>query len=175
MTDDRTLPTLENISTIVHACHARLGAPLQSDDLEDVVQETAIVLATNPEKVGLARSSEAWTYGVARNLIRNEVRRRSRRDSVERLGDLALDDVSPGSDDATRTCDTEMRLLIRRTVREHGTTAVRIVTAHHEDEHTFVRIARDLGLPPSTVKAKYARLLPLLRRRVRSMLTRFAA
>lgn len=171
---DGLLSRLACISRFAHRLNRLLGYGMTADALEDVVQQVYAALWSRlPDYTGSA-ALETWAYGFCRNCLRGEYRRRGAAGRAASLPAEQLERISPGGElppdrllTRTERLDALQEELSSLTPEEHE--AVRL---RHLEGWSFENIARQLGLPASTVKDRCYRALSrmrarLIRRRVR--------
>ncbi len=147
---------------ILEALSARLGRPLDEQELEDLGQETLVLawrkLATFTGEARL----ETWSYGLARLELMNAIRRKRRRpDFQAESADHEPADVEPA---AAPGHDREFLLAaVARLDPGEGET----VRLKHFEDLTFEEIAARLGITSSTAKTRYYRGLARLHERLR--------
>ena len=138
--------------------NARLGLPLRTHELEDVVQNTLVAvlgkLAEYDGRVPVLR----WAYGFGVIEVHRAIERRSRRREQEHKADPLDEPPSDGVDRerlraALESLDAEDRLVIER---------------RHFGDAPFEGIASELQVPLSTVKSRYYRGMQKLRDKVRT-------
>ncbi|MEM6569500.1 MAG: sigma-70 family RNA polymerase sigma factor, partial [Planctomycetota bacterium] len=127
---------------------------------EDVVQEAWIrTLETGPRDAGALRT---WFERVARNLARNRMRGRVRRDHHERAA--ARRDRAPSSAEIAEEVELQRRLLdeVERLPEPHRS----VLRDRYLGELTPTAIAKRDGLSLDTVKSRLARARAQLRERL---------
>ena len=116
---------------------------------EDVVQETFLRAWRNPQAFrGPGTSPRGWLLTVARHVLTDRWRQRSRRRAAEvaATGDGLLDESA--FDQALEA--QVVREAMARLSREHREVLVQCVWA----QHTVAEAAQALGIPPGTVKSR---------------------
>lgn len=141
---------------------AQIGDPEQAGDL---LQEVFVAVFEGRARYRASGQFRGWLYKIARNLLRKARRERDARARRESgLGHLlargwpALPDETP-----------ERREQVRRLLTVLGELEEDdrvLVELHLLEKRTFRQIAADLGVSPSTVKARLDRTLGVLQRRV---------
>lgn len=156
---------MTRIRSLVGACHRRMGRPLPEADVEEVVQETAILAWMRRNDAEEIDSVDSWLYGVARLSILERRRRTSRRLDrlpIEKAAGVADEGVTrPGS-----RIDTQFRGLVQEEIDGLGSTMGVILKSHLLDGEPFGRIAGQVDMNEAAVKSRYYRVLPRLRRRL---------
>ncbi|MEM1448421.1 MAG: RNA polymerase sigma factor [Planctomycetota bacterium] len=154
---------LARVPELVRACHARMRRPLPPDDVDEAVQDVSLAVWSRlGEFRGTARL-ETWIYGIARLAILTRLqglRRERQRVEHSEAGDAALQSTP----EPQRPGDGTMRRRVDAGLMAMGGTVATIVRRRHVDGDSFCEIGRDLHLPESTVKSRYYRSLPRLRR-----------
>ena len=129
-------------------------------DVEDVVQETALVALTHPPRE--PGRPGAWIAGVTRNVarsLRRRTTRQKRREDAARRADVeAPTDVIAARIEAQRSV-----LKVARDLKEPYRT---VVFLRYFQDLTPTEIAARLGLSLATVKTRLRRGLELLRHRM---------
>jgi RNA polymerase sigma-70 factor, ECF subfamily len=126
---------------------------------EDVVQETLLRAWQHPETVSRDRSSiRPWLFAVARNLVIDRRRARSKRptevsDAVLATTPTTIDDL-----DAALTSWTMQHALARLSA-DHRSVLVEV----YYRGRSVVEAAETLGVPPGTVKSRTYYALRALR------------
>lgn len=138
----------------------------QPADAEDLSQTTLwnVYRAREQFRGGGGGGLDAWVYSIARNVARDEWRRRGRGAEVEPVEET-LPDAGPSA--ADRAAD---RQGLERTVAALAKLPLRMRTClllHVQQELPYGEIARRLGLSLPTVKVQIWNA----RRRLRSLLT----
>lgn len=159
--------SLVEIEDLVRACNVRMGRPLQPHDVDEVVQDTALAVWRQRSDFRGETAIEGWAYGIARMTIMNRLR--ARRSPVRQTVGLDEAPSEPSSEarGPATLADGSVERLVREGIRESGTTIAKIVQRHDVDHQPFARIASDLGMKETTVKARYYRGLPALRARLK--------
>ena len=166
---DGVLARLSCIPRFVYRLNRSLGYGLDTDHLQDVVQQ--VYMAVWPRLTGYAGSAalESWVFGFCRNCLRAEARQRARGqrivtmvfdelDSSQSAVDAAPADALSHVERVDATLDELERL--KPVERE-------VVRLRHLEGWSFEQIARQQGLPPSTVKDRCYRALMKLKGRLR--------
>jgi len=115
-------------------------------EAEDVVQEAFVRGLDSPARLLGADNPEAWLRTVAVNLARSRWRR------VQRLVRLA-----PRLVPEDRDSDTEGHFVLLEALRQLPAAQREVIALHHLADMTVEQVARTLGLPTGTVKARLAR------------------
>lgn len=147
------------VPRFVAARNAQLGSPLTSLDLEDVVQDTLLVVWRKLPHFHGRVSLEIWIYRICCYELLNAVRRSSRRDG-RRLGpaepeaDEGGPDPRPGGAQWERA-ERHERLYGALDSLTLGESEV--VRLKHFDDLSFTEIGRQLGISANTAKTRYYR------------------
>lgn len=131
-------------------------------DAADVLSNVLVVIWQRRTALpGGAESARMWSYGVARNALREHHRRSVRRTALaDALRSRIRDDLSSHGDRddplqavarAERSDDVRLALA---TLREHDRELIMLV---HWDGLTLSQAASLLGINPSTARTRYAR------------------
>lgn len=161
--------SLEGLRPLVHACHARMGSPLSEVDVEEVLQETSLSAWRRRASFRHESDIDTWLYAIARNTILMQLRR-SRRvtyTATETLEEASMM-TEPGPGPGTEA-DTGIARVINIGLSAIGTTAGVICRARAVDGLSFVEISNQIDRSVASVKARYYRSLPELRRSLRSL------
>ncbi len=137
--------------------NARLGAPLTSDEVEDLVQDVLVVIWRKVELFEGRSTLETWVYRVCRLELMNGIRRKRRfLESVEEAehDPMVESDAIPGGGEA----EGALRELERL-----GPPAADIIRMKHFEQLTFEAIGARLSISPNTAKTQYYRGLCRLR------------
>lgn len=129
---------------------AGLGGPARRADVEDCAQES---LLAGYRGLGALRDPGEfgpWLLGIAKNQIRQSLKRRGRRRESPLPEDLQASDAGGGED--------ILEALARLPEPEREAVALRHLTGHSPAE-----IAEALGLPDGTVRSRISRGLERLR------------
>jgi RNA polymerase sigma-70 factor (ECF subfamily) len=126
------------------------------DDAADLVGDVFLVVWRRhrqiPEDLDEARM---WVFGVARKVLANHRRRRSRRDALDaRLRERIASAVEP---------DDAQRLEVRAAVGALPNRLTELVRLVHWDGFSLEETAQLLGIPASTARSRHARARELLR------------
>lgn len=106
-----------------------------------------------------------WLFVVARNTLLNRRRALSRqRDAVERLRQAIVSDISTGPPDDFEHVD--MRTEVQSAIDSLDAEDAEIVRLVNWDGFTLAEIAELQGMPPSTVRSRYAKALRVLETRL---------
>ncbi|MEM9800422.1 MAG: sigma-70 family RNA polymerase sigma factor [Planctomycetota bacterium] len=163
--DPATRVELENrlvrIPELVRACHARMGRPLGADDLDDTTQDVSLTVCCRLEEFRGTSRIETWIYGIARISILSRLQT-VRRELARSSSEESARDVP--SDAVEEPDDTGLRRIVNAAVQTAGDTVEAIVRGRHLSGESFQVIGRQLGMPEATVKSRYYRAIPLIRR-----------
>ena len=164
--------------SIVHAFGPRVFALVRSrcGDAEFAEEVTQAVFATAAEKLTIGGPTayteqgrfEAWLFRIAMNRVRDEARRRKRRNTVH--GGLRLHDAE-GSERTTtisrggaanRAEDCQLNQM-RRAMAQLGDADREVIALRHHGEMTFKQMSELLGEPVGTLLARHHRALRKLK------------
>ncbi|MEZ6016872.1 MAG: RNA polymerase sigma factor [Planctomycetota bacterium] len=161
-------PDLARVQTLVRrslrgACR-RMRVTLDAASFEDLEQETLVLAWSRRETCVDPARFDAWIYGIARRRILKHLERmqadRRRLIPFPALSPDAHPEVTP------EPADTAFGRQVRENVAGCGTSVVAIAIAHAVDGQSFRAIAERLHQKETTVKNRYYRQLPELRRRL---------
>ncbi len=142
---------LEGIPRILAALNRRLGRPLDSEELADISQDTAVIVLRKLSDYGGGAPFAAWMYRVCGFELRNAIRRKQRKPMLMADGDVQVVDQE---DEMGQLVRRELVLSVLEKIRDADAEAVRL---HHFDGLTFVETAERLGVSLNIVKGRYYR------------------
>lgn len=126
---------------------------------EECVQETFTRAWQARERFDSGRGSErTWLFAIARNVVVDAVRARSRR-PLTVVPDVAEADVAPG-DDLQRAIDHVTLVWALAQVREEHR---RVIVAVQLEGHTYAQLSRRDGVPVATLRTRMFHGLRALR------------
>jgi len=151
---------LSALDAMVRAQHRRWGAPLDEEELGDVVQNTFVAVWRKLASYEGRAALETWIYRFAANELLRATRRRLSERCVgtedEELIALAGAEPQTEAPVAPEVLDESLDAL--------DTAQEIVVRAHVLEQQTFPEIASGLRIPLGTVKTHYYRGLGRLRR-----------
>jgi len=112
---------------------------------EDLLQQTFLIAARNTAALQAANSKRAWLIGIARNLLREHRRRRTRQRTIPIPEDVA----APEASDEDPHLD-EMRRAIAQLPETHR----EVLTLRLGDDLSYAEIAEALAIPIGTVRSR---------------------
>ena len=125
-------------------------------DAEDIVQETYLKVRAAAHLYVPQGKPLAWLFTITKNLCRDLLRSQSR---TEAAPDGAEDDLR-----FSYVSDPTDRLVLEAALKALGEEERQVVLLHAASGLKHREIARDLGLPLSTVLSRYSRALKKLQR-----------
>lgn len=125
-------------------------------DAEDIVQETYLKVRAAAHLYVPQGKPLAWLFTITKNLCRDLLRGQSR---TEAAPDGAEDDLR-----FSYVSDPTDRLVLEAAPKALGEEERQVVLLHAASGLKHREIARDLGLPLSTVLSRYSRALKKLQR-----------
>ena len=125
-------------------------------DAEDIVQETYLKVRAAAHLYVPQGKPLAWLFIITKNLCRDLLRGQSR---TEAAPDGAEDDLR-----FSYVSDPTDRLVLEAALKALGEEERQVVLLHAASGLKHREIARDLGLPLSTVLSRYSRALKKLQR-----------
>ena len=125
-------------------------------DAEDIVQETYLKVRAAAHLYVPQGKPLAWLFTITKNLCRDLLRGQSR---TEAAPDGAEDDLR-----FSYVSDPTDRLVLEAALKALGEEERQVVLLHAASGLKHREIARDLGLPLSTVLSRYSRALKKLKR-----------
>jgi RNA polymerase sigma factor (sigma-70 family) len=155
---DEFADRLRSVARIAQAQNAKMGHPLDSHDLADVVQDTIVVILKKLDLFVGTGPLDGWIFRVCCLEFLNGVRRRRRRLGRVDLAETPLPDPATASE---RERMVEREQLYKALDRVGGVEA-EAVRMKHFDGLTFDQIGGRLGLSPNTIKTRYYRGLARL-------------
>ena len=126
------------------------------DAAEDVMQDTFVTLMRKSALYRAEEKGRAWIFTVARNLVVDMQRKRSRAD------DFTVVTAMPGADDFTIRSDTEidaLQMLDGLSPREKNIVLLRLL-----GDMTLTEVAAELNIPKGTVFWTYNNAVKKMRR-----------
>jgi len=123
-------------------------------DAEELLQETFLIAARQEDSLAAAGSPRAWLFGVARNLFREHVRRRTRRSTTT----LCEEPASPIADPVDERVDA-MRSAIGRLPEAQR----EVIELRLSQELSYAEIAEALVIPIGTVRSRLHHAIAALR------------
>lgn len=161
----RLVRRLACIPRILEALSARIGRPLDEQELEDLGQETLVLAWRKLETFTGEARLETWTYGLARLELMNAIRRKRRRPEFHREAPAQEPEQGDPAPPNRHDRDYLVAALGRLDPSEGD-----VVRLKHFEDLTFDDVAARLGLTPSTAKTRYYRGLARLHERLRGQL-----
>ena len=136
----------------------QLGRPLGKHELEDLVQETLIALWQKLDLYAGSGSLEAWAYRFATLRFLTRLRNLDYRPRlIEDVSDDIPEPQAPPIPDRFRF-EYLYQVLERVSAGDRD-----LITMKFFEQRTFQDLARQLGVPPSTVKTRFYRALARVR------------
>ena len=167
---DRIRRALEELTASAFAFAKKVCG--NSDDAEDIAQETMIQLAPTLQNFSDARGLGVWLYKVAKT--RCLMSRRSSKFAPART--LSLDELTPSPDETSALADTPWRvnpeeLVLREELRSHLERAILSLPQHYRlvlvlrdmEQMDTEEAARVLGISAATVRMRLHRARVYLR------------
>lgn len=145
------------VPRILSALNSKMGRPLNAHDIEDLTQQTLLIVLRKLNEYRGLSSIEGWAYRICYFEFANGARRKSResrrRTSHEVSGEAASLPTTP-------SCQHEdlHRALDRLPAEEQA-----VIHLKHFCGMTFDSISKQLSAKLSTVKARYYRGISFLR------------
>ena len=121
---------------------------------DEVVQETWIIAVRKIGGFDPARSAfETWLIGIARNVLRNHERSRSRRDRVER----SLDEAASVAAASPASGAADLKDRVARTLTSLSSRYQAVLRAKYRERLSVASIAASTGQTPKAVESLLAR------------------
>lgn len=137
-------------------------------DAEDITQEVFVRAWRNLKKFNQSKNFKTWLFSIAKNASFDFLRKKKSfvfSDFETEEGNPVIDTLEDGvllPDQAARA--GEHALFLLRAVGRLSLKYQIIVCLHHYGEFTFREIAETLGESIDTVKSRYRRAIPILRK-----------
>lgn len=159
---------LECIPAMLRELHRRYGAPLASDELAEIEQNTLAVLWSKLVSFEGRAALETWSYRFVRHELLKafERRDRNRRSVVDGAAVLAR---VPQAEPREPEIDPG---VLSECIERVGSPAADVIRMRHFDELGFEDIAMRCGEPLGTIKARYYRGLERLKELVAPFIKR---
>lgn len=123
-------------------------------DCEELLQQTFVTIATDSRGYEGASSPRAWLIGIARNLLREHLRRRLRAPTI--TSDPELPAVTHVADDRLEE--------VRQAIAGLPAAQREVLELRLRDEMSYAEIAEALRLPIGTVRSRLHHAVEALRR-----------
>jgi RNA polymerase sigma-70 factor (ECF subfamily) len=149
---------LRCVPRILAACNARMGSPLDRDDLDDLTQDTVVVILGKLALYEGRSSLEGWIYRICSLEILNAVRRKRR---LPPTAENAIETKDRSADPEDFEC-AERFEDVHRALDHIQAAEADVIRLKHFEDLTFDQIGELLGCSPSTAKARYYRGLASL-------------
>ena len=149
----RLVERLVCIPRMLAAKNARLGGLLSDAELEDLAQETTLLVWRKRDSYDGRAQVETWVFPFCYHALMNRVRKLSHRPRtvpMEAAASVASEQDRDYSD-------------IHSALEELGPPDNEIVRLKHFDQQSFTAIGETLGISPNTAKSRYYRGVSRLR------------
>ena len=123
-------------------------------DAEELLQETFLVAARQSDSLAAAGSQRAWLFGVARNLVREHVRRRTRRNTAT----LCEEPASPIAEREDERIEAMRAAFERLPEVQREALELRL-----SEDLSYAEIAEALAIPIGTVRSRLHHAVAALR------------
>lgn len=147
------------VPAILRDRHARYGAPLRLEELEEVQQETLVALWAKLAVYEGRASLETWAFRFTVLELLKCLARRDRRRQFVADPEAELE-RAPQREDPEPLLEPER---VHAGLERLGPPANDIIRMRHFEELSFEEIARAHGEPVNTIKARYYRGMERLR------------
>ncbi|MEM7201684.1 MAG: RNA polymerase sigma factor [Planctomycetota bacterium] len=151
---------LSCVPRMLAARNAKLGRPLDAEELNDVVQDTFLTVLRRLPSYRPDAPLESWIYGICCLQLRSALRRRARTNQ----GIEALADDDPEAPGRSTLGLLEDAVEVHAMLEMLGGIEADVIRMKHLDGVTFDELGARLELSPNTVKTYYYRGLAALRR-----------
>ena len=156
------------------AAHNSLSAFLLSfmgntEDVDDVLQEVAIVALSNYEKYDTSKPFIAWAIGIAKNVALNHMRK------TKRAGDTVQVELLDHLAAATQRIESENPILfeaLESCVQKVEGRAKQVLTMKYVDGLKIKLIAQKMELSPNTVSVSLYRIRAALHECIEKFISR---
>ncbi|HVS17756.1 MAG TPA: sigma-70 family RNA polymerase sigma factor [Planctomycetota bacterium] len=150
------------VERMLHCRNAQLGKPLSRGEVQDVIQDTVVVVLAKLDRFEGRASLETWMYRIGSLELLTTIRRKRRR--VCHTGDGEAGDVLS----ATAAPDTQLPYRLRFEELYANLSLLkpeeeRVLRLKHYEELDFAAVGREIGLTASGAKHHYYRALERLR------------
>ncbi|MCC6781602.1 MAG: sigma-70 family RNA polymerase sigma factor [Planctomycetes bacterium] len=170
---EEVLARLACVVKFVFRLNQTQGHGLPTEALEDVVQQVYAALWPRLRDYCGGAQLESWAFGFCRNCLRAEARKRATRLRLvprSKLGDGELEDQvrdenAPSPDGVI--AERERVEVLRSELDALDEFERQVVELRFFQDWSFERIARELGVAPSTVKDRCYRALSRMKDRLR--------
>lgn len=156
---DFVVEQLACVPAMVRIKNHRMGAPLSSHELDDVVQDVLVAVWRKLGQWDGRVPLEHWAYGFVVVELLKTVERRSRRRAVVQVRQ-AEEPHCPEAARADAEADAE---LVEQAVGRLDPADREILRLKHHEDLTFEEIGARMGMPTNTAKTRYYRCIKRLR------------
>lgn len=161
----RLVRRLACLPRVLEAISARLGHPLDRQELEDLGQETLVLAWRKLDTYTGEARLESWIFGLARLELMNALRRKRRRP------DFRAESANPEQVHlAPPSAPEQDRDFLLAAVTSLEPAEADVVRLKHFEALTFEEMAERLNITTSTAKTRYYRGLARLHERLRGKL-----
>jgi len=164
------LSRLSCVVKFIYRLNQSLGYGLQPEFLEDVTQQVYMAVWTRLDGFAGSAALESWVYGFCRNCLRAEARKRAQ---VLRTTRFSSDEVEMTEEVAASERPDELASqaegsdAVRDELEQLKPAEREVVALRHLEGWSFEQIARQQGLPASTVKDRCYRALMKMKGRLK--------
>ena len=140
-----------------------------SESVDDLAQETFLVAYREMETFDANRDLGAWLRGIARNLVRNELRKEARRRRIlnESLSDLLL----RAGDEEPSPLDRAKMSALRECVEQLPPKSRSLVKGRYRDGLTAASLSKHTGMTAAAIRQALVRIRRRLRQCVEQSVT----
>lgn len=157
---EELIERLECVPRILAALNHEMSSPLNAHDLEDLSQDTLLVVLNKLHLFQGRARLETWVYRFCYLELMNRVRRENRRNASSLEFETEAPDLRPN---ASQPQSFER---LEKCLEELGPPKSHVIQLRHFEDLTFDEIGRVLGVPANTAKTHYHRGLRWLRSRI---------
>ncbi len=155
-------------SSLVAEQHSQLRAFVRTlgvdpDWVDDIAQEAFLVALREMDSFDRQRDLGKWLRGIARNLVRNEVRKHARRQRILHRGltELLLNASSP---EEPADWDQPLIPMLRNCVEQLPSKSRRLVAGRYGDGWRAPDLADHMGMTAAAVRQALTRIRQQLKR-----------
>lgn len=158
---------IASVPRILAFRNSRIGRPLDEQDMQDVVQDTFVVILRRLSDYQPIAPLESWIHGICVHQLRDAVRRKIARRRTGPLEDTDPPSPEPAPDRAVLDGAEIVHLLGSLSGLE-----ARILELKHLEGRTFTEVGALLRIPENTAKTLHYRAIMRLKTAIAANQTR---